>query len=112
MSDDVITVGLRDVVTRIEVFPSAKGALLAFVKVHVADYFVINCYLRQGRRGPYLSFPGHRNRKGEWEDDVTLTSGEIRETLTAMVLAAYQEKAAGVVRPRASSSRSSDPLPF
>lgn len=90
---EVVTVNVEDVITRIEVYPVKRDNLLATVKLYVADFFVINCFLRQGRGGPYLNWPSHLNKRDNtWVDDVIPTSYEVKKRVTQLVVEAYRRK--------------------
>lgn len=91
VSENVITVGVQDLITRIDVYPVHRGQTLALARIHIADFFIVNAFLRQGQYGPYLSLPRHKDQQTDlWVDDVAFTAPEVRQTVTELVLATYR----------------------
>lgn len=108
---EAVEVTVKDLITKIDVYPLNRERLLARVRIHLGDYFIISCFLRQGSKGPFLSFPGHRNTKEDrWEDDVQLTSGAVRQEVTQLVMEAYNQKKSQPAP--TTSSKTEDELPF
>lgn len=89
-SYDTIVINVQDLITRVDIFPVGKSNVLALAKLWIADFFVVNVFLKQGQHGPYLSLPGHKDsRTGVWIEDVAFTTPEVRESVTQIVITSY-----------------------
>lgn len=63
----------------------------AFVDVAVGDFIVKGLRILQGQKGLFLGMPQERSKDGKWYSAFYPKTKEARQTLTDIVLAAYQE---------------------
>jgi DNA-binding cell septation regulator SpoVG len=65
--------------------------LKAFVDITVSGWTIKGLRIVAGKNGLFLGMPQSQGKDGKWYDTVTLESPEMKNELTAAVLAAYQE---------------------
>jgi len=63
----------------------------AFVDVSVAGIVVKGLKVIDGSNGLFVGMPRHQGKDGKWYDTVFPSTKEIKEELSSLVLAAYQE---------------------
>ena len=63
----------------------------AFVDVVIGDYVVKGIRIVEGANGLFLAMPQEKGKDGKWYNCFYPKTSEAKETLSEMVLAAYQE---------------------
>jgi stage V sporulation protein G len=63
----------------------------AFVDVSVGDFIVKDLRILQGKKGLFLGMPQEKAKDGNWYNAFYPVTKEARQSLTEVVLAAYQE---------------------
>ncbi len=72
-------------------FEDNGSKLKAFVDVAVGDFLVKGLRIIQGQKGLFLGMPGEQGNDGKWYDTFHPLTKEARQSLSDVVLAAYQE---------------------
>ncbi len=65
--------------------------LKAFVDISLAGIVVKGLRIVNGSNGLFVSMPCHLGKDGKWYNTVYASSREIKDKLSELVLAAYQE---------------------
>jgi stage V sporulation protein G len=63
----------------------------AFVDIAIGDFVVKGLRILQGRKGLFLGMPQEKSKDGKWYNSFYPLSKEARQSLSNVVLAAYQE---------------------
>jgi len=63
----------------------------AFVDVSVGDFIVKGLRILQGKKGLFLGMPQEKAKDGNWYNAFYPVTKEARQSLTEVVLTAYQE---------------------
>lgn len=63
----------------------------AFVDVSVGDFIVKGLRILQGKKGLFLGMPQEKAKDGNWYNAFYPVTKEARQSLTEVVLAAYEE---------------------
>lgn len=63
----------------------------AFVDIAIGDFVVKGLRILQGRKGLFLGMPQEKSKDGKWYNSFYPVSKEARQSLSDVVLAAYQE---------------------
>ncbi|MCU0651539.1 MAG: SpoVG family protein [Candidatus Omnitrophica bacterium] len=63
----------------------------AFVDVSLGGIVVKGLKVIDGSNGLFVGMPRHQGKDGKWYDTVYPSTKEIKEELSSLVLAAYQE---------------------
>ena len=63
----------------------------AFVDVSIGDFIVKGLRVVDGQNGLFLSFPRKKGKDGKWYDAFYPATPEAKQSLSGVVLAAYQE---------------------
>lgn len=63
----------------------------AFVDVAVGDFIVKGLRVMEGKKGLFLGMPREQGKDGKWYNVFYPKTEEARQTLSDLVLAAYQE---------------------
>jgi len=63
----------------------------AFVDVSEGDFIVKDLRILQGKKGLFLGMPQEKAKDGNWYNAFYPVTKEARQSLTEVVLAAYQE---------------------
>ena len=80
-------------ITKISVTPYENGRTKGFATITIDDAFVVTgITIVEGQNGKFISFPQKKNKDDEWKDICFPNSKEVRESLTSMILDAYNEK--------------------
>lgn len=77
-------------VSRIHKFEGDTN-LKAFVDIAVAGIVIKGLRVVNGSKGLFVSMPRHQGKDGKWYETVFPTTKEMRQELSSLVLAAYQE---------------------
>lgn len=65
--------------------------LKAFVDISIGDFIIKGFRIMQGSKGLFLGMPQEKSKDGKWYNTFYPRSKETRQSLTDLVLAAYQE---------------------
>jgi len=63
----------------------------AFLDIAIGDFIVKGLKIIQGQKGLFLSMPQDKAKDGKWYNAFYPITKEARQSLTDIVLAAYQE---------------------
>lgn len=63
----------------------------AFLDIAIGDFIVKGLKIIQGQKGLFLSMPQDKAKDGKWYNAFYPVTKEARQTLTDVVLTAYQE---------------------
>ena len=63
----------------------------AFVDIAIGDFVVKGVRVVKGQKGLFLAMPQEKAKDGKWYNSFFPVTKEARESLSSVVLAAYQE---------------------
>lgn len=78
-------------VVRLRRFENGESKLKAFVDVALGDFIVKGLRILQGQKGLFLGMPQEQGKDGKWYNAFYPVTKEARQSLTDVVLSAYQE---------------------
>jgi stage V sporulation protein G len=82
-------------ITKVTVGMIGKGKTSAIAAVALDDTLVIRSIrVVSGKKGPVVSMPQYKTRKGKYQDIVFPTTSELRKSISEAVLAEYAGKTA------------------
>ena len=80
-------------ITKISVTPYENGRTKGFATITIDDAFVVTgITIVEGQNGKFISFPQRKNKDDEWKDVCFPNSKEVRDSITSIILDAYNEK--------------------
>ena len=78
-------------VVRLRRFDNDESKLKAFVDVAIGEFIIKGLRIIQGQKGLYLAMPQEKGKDGRWYNCFYPKTPEVREALSEIVLAAYQQ---------------------
>jgi len=78
-------------VVRLHRLEGDESKLKAFVDVAIGDFVVKGLRVLKGQKGLFLGMPQEKAKDGKWYNAFYPKTKEARQSLTELVLTAYQE---------------------
>jgi len=70
---------------------SGDSKLKAFADIAIGDFIIKGFRVCEGKNGLFLGLPQEKGKDGKWYNTVQPASDEVQQSLSEVVLAAYQE---------------------
>lgn len=82
-------------ITEVRIFLKNEERLKAYASITFDDAFVVrNLKVIQGKKGLFVSMPNRKTKDGEYKDVAHPVNNEMRDSIEAQVLDAYNSKLA------------------